>query len=209
VIEQFKDDKSTVFSIVPYRVKEFRPGLYPGSFDIPPCYDDSKPNALIVGASEHIMHVADQKPTRIVTPSFVIAQSIVQDFLDGQLWTTPEAHPGITWMQGKISVENFLTSHKDLFAKMRSIQKSWYVNIVKKTNDEWTKYHNSRVVSDQARFAAKVLGLEPEWLEAETVGFTFSKCPACGTANNSTNAVCTNCRCVLNEDKFKSLKFAS
>ncbi len=75
MIDQFKHDKSTVFSIVPYLVSQFMPGLYPGRFEIPACLDDSHPQKLTVGASEHMMYVADQKkPTRIVTPSFIIAQ---------------------------------------------------------------------------------------------------------------------------------------
>jgi hypothetical protein len=210
MLDQFKHDKSTVFSIAPFLVYQFMPGLYPGRFEIPACLDDSKPQRLLISASEHMMYVANQKrPTRIVTPSFIIAQAIVNDFLDGQLWTSPDSHPGICYLQGDVSLEKFLINNKDIFSEMRKSQKNWFVRICKETDNEWEKFHHHRVVSDQAKFAAKTLGLEPEWLSAEIKGFTFTKCPACGTANNSNNAVCMTCRCILNDEKFKALKFAS
>jgi hypothetical protein len=209
MIKDFEHDKSTVFSIVPYSVKEFRPGLFPGNFTIPPCTNDQKPHRLLVGSAEHLMHISDQKkPVRIDTPSFVVARSIVTDFLDGQLWTTTDAHPGIAWKHGDVSISDFLIKHKEDFDEMRRVQKNWYVLICKKTTDEWNKYKNSRVITDQARFAAKVLGLSPEWLSEEVAGFQSDKCPACGVSNLSTNAVCSNCRCILNEAKFKTLRFA-
>jgi len=108
-----------------------------------------------------------------------------------------------------VSIEKFLINSKSTFDEMRKMQKKWFVRVCKETDNDWEKFHHHRVVSDQAKFAAKTLGLEPEWLTAEIKGFTFTKCPACGISNNEKNAVCSNCRCILNEDKFKTLKFAS
>lgn len=210
VKEFYSEDQSTVFSIVPYEVRIFCPGLYPGNFVIPGCLNDEKPVKLPVEASEHLMAIADQKrPTRIVTPSFVVARAIVTDFLSAQLWTTPDIHPGIMWMQGDISLQDLKEKHQEKFKEMRETQRRWYVYICKKTDDEWNKYKNSRVVSNQARFAAKVLGLTPEWLTAEVAGFDSNKCPACGSVNLLTNAICVSCHCILDEAKYKSLKFAS
>lgn len=210
MIEHYKNDLSTVFSISPTLIHEFKPGLYPGDFTIPACLNDAEPNRLLIGASEHIIHIGGRRqPMRIVTPSFQIAESLVRDYLEGQLWTTPTAHPGICWVAGNVDLEQFKKVHNDLYTKMRVAQKAWYVQVCKKTDDEWKRYRNSRVVSDQARFAARALGLEPEWMNVETVGFTFSKCPACSTPNSNDNAICTNCKCVLDEKKFEKLKFAS
>ena len=209
MIELYEHDKSTVFSIVPFDVREFRPGLFPGSFNIKPCKDANKPERLVVGASEHIMEVGDKRPIRIITPSFEVARSIVDDFLDGQLWTSSDVKPGICYVQGTVSVKEFLEKHAEKHAEMKEQQKHWFVNVCKKTDDDWVKYHHHRVVSDQARFAARYLGLEPEWLRAETIGLSFKKCPACSTVNDPNNAVCVSCRCVLDEAKYKSLKFAT
>lgn len=203
-------DKSTIFSICPFVILEFKPGLYPGSFPIPMCTDDTKPERLVLGRSVHSVHIADRKqPLLVETASYVVAESLVRDFLDGQLWTTPDAHPGICWVAGSVETSDFIKSHKDLYDRMREVQHRWYIQICRKTTDEYNKNQNTRVVSDQARFAARVLGLTPDWMSVERIGNTFTKCPACDEPNANTNAVCTNCRCILNEEKYKTLKFAS
>lgn len=210
MIQQFPNDICTIFSIVPFEVFEFKPGLYPGSFRIPACLDDGKPESLIVTSSEHLMSVGGKKsPIRISTASYQIANSIVTDFLDGQMWTTPNEHPGICWIQGKISVPDFLENYEEVYRRIRLEQRSWFIRISKQTDNEWAKTHNHRVVSDQAKFAAKYLGTDPEWLRTEEIGFTYNKCPACGTMNDPGNAICTQCKCILNEEKYKMLKFAS
>jgi hypothetical protein len=209
LIEHYKDDISTIFSIVPFEIREFKPGLYPGSFNIPACLNDASPQILQVSASEHLMTVGGKKePIRIITPSYQIANSIVIDFFDGQLWTTPEERPGICWIQGSIDIVLFKTKHLDMYDKMKLQQRKWFVRICKQTDNEWKKQQSYRVVSDQARFAAHSLGLDPEWLRAEEVGFTFNKCPACSTMNDPQNSVCSNCRCILNEEKYKKQTFA-
>lgn len=210
MIQQFPNDISTVFSIVPFEVFEFKPGLYPGSFKVPACLNDSEPESLVIGASEHLMSIGGKKePIRIMTPSYQIAQSVVTDFLDGQMWTNPDAHPGICWIQGKVATTTFLKDHIDIYNRIKTKQKNWFVRLCKETDNAWAKTQNHRVVSDQARFASKFLGLDPIWMRAEEIGFTYKKCPACSIANDPANAVCTGCRCILDEEKYKSLKFAS
>lgn len=205
----YKNDISTVVSIVPFEVREFKPGLYPGSFNIAACLDDREPKMLKVGASEHLMTIGGKKePMRIITPSYQVADSIVSDFLDGQLWTTPEEHPGICWLQGDVLPTAFLKDHKDIYDRIKLQQRKWFVRICQQTDNEWKKQQSYRVVSTQARFAAQYLSLEPEWLRTEEVAMSYHKCPACGTMNDPQNAVCSTCRCILDEVKHKMLKFA-
>ncbi len=209
MIDNFPDDKSTIFSIVPFEIFEFKPGLYPGSYRIPGCKNDEIPVSKIIGPSEHLMTIGGKKePARIITPSYQIAASIVRDYIEGQLFASENAMPGITWLQGKISSEEFRTKHKDVYEKIKSDQKGWFIRTCKETDNDWKKYNNYRVVSDLARFAAKSLGLESEWLKTEEVGYTYLKCKACSTMNDPRNAICSNCRCILDEKKYSELRFA-
>jgi hypothetical protein len=218
LIEHYKDDISTIFSIVPFEVREFKPGLYPGNFNIPACRDEKEVQSLEVGASEYLLAVAGRKEAqRIVTPSYIIAESVVKDFFDGQLWTTPEEKPGLCWIQGKISVEKFVVLYKEIYARIKDQQRKWFVRLCKQTDNEWKKQHNYRVVSDQARFASYYLGLDSEWLHTEDLGTRFNKCPACNVANDPQNVVCTGCSALLTpelfaagtkEEKFRVLRFA-
>jgi hypothetical protein len=205
----FKDE-STIFSICPTPIFETKPGIYPGTFKIAGCIDDSKPERLLIGSSHHLMTVGGRKqPVRIETASHVIAASIVRDFLESKINAIPGQCPGIAWVHGNISVSEFIIKHKDVHDRMKDDQKHWFLKLCKDTDNDWAKYHNHRVVVDEAKFAAKLFGLKPEWLTTEEVSLNFINCPSCSTPNNTANAVCTNCRCILNEDKFKSLKFAS
>jgi hypothetical protein len=212
MIELYKQDKSTIFSIAPFGGEEFKPGLYPGRFLIPPCKDDREPVRLVVGASEHLVSIAGRKqPLRVVTPSMEVANSVVTDYLDGQLFSAHDAKPGLCWLQGDVSVANFIKDHKALYDALLNQQRKWFVNIVKHTQDDWNKYHHSRVVSDQARFAVRVLGLDtPEWMTVDSMGSAPAKCPACGETVNPEVAWCPNCiqgghKVVINLKKFEEL----
>ena len=214
-MSQFPNDKSTVFSICPFAVNEFKPGLYPGHFIIPGCLDDTKPERIVCGSSDHLVSVAGRKESlRVTTPSFEVARSVVVDFLDGQLFSTPDSHPGIMWLQGDISLDEFKSKHADKYKQMKDSQRAWFVLVVKKTQDDWNRYHTSRVVTDIARFAVRALGMEiPEWMSVDQMGKEPLRCPACGTINDPNNAWCVNCitggiKVIINVSKAKTLQLA-
>jgi len=203
-------DESTVFSICPYEVHEFKPGLYPGHFIIPACEDENNPNRKVIGISEHYMNIGGkEKPIAVTTSSRPIAKAIVDDFLDGLLFTTPEAHPGICWLPDNVTVETFKIKHIDMHKSMKIAQRKWCILLVEKTESEWKKNKNPRIVSDPARFAVRFLGIPtPEWMQVQEIGENYTACPACNTQNNPNNAICTNCHCVLDIEKHKKLIFA-
>lgn len=202
----YENDKSTIFSIVPFTIHETKPGLYPGIFHIDACLDDRQPERLLVGASKHMMYIAGKKqPIAIDTASYQIAKAIVDDFLDGQLHTTPDARPGICWIQGDVPVGDFVSKNIQIFNQLKATQRKWLILQVQKTEDDWKKYHHSRVVTDQARFAVRALGLPiPEWMTNEEVGMNFVKCPACSTMNDPNNVVCSGCTAVFTADLMKA-----
>ena len=206
----YENDKSTVFSITPSILDEFKPGIYPGHFTMAACYDDKKPERLCVTSSDHLMEIPGKKiPVRITTPSYVVAKAIVDDFLGGQLFTTPDAHPGICWIQGEISMDDFLHKYAAVHEQLIATQKRWFLMIITKTNDEWKKFHNSRVVTDVARHAAKYLRIPtPEWMETQEISMNYNKCPACSTMNDPDNCICISCKCVLNAARLAELTFA-
>ena len=203
-------DQSTIFSIVPFDIREFKPGIYPGQFNIDRCLDETKPERLLIDKpSKHAMMVGGKKdPIMIDTATYVLAQSVVDDFLSTILFTTPTAKPGLTWIQGNISTREF--TNLEEYKRIKDQQKRWFLNVVKETDKEWVQSkHNVKVVSDIARYAVKCLSLDKEWAYDDVRAMEFIRCPACGTSNNPVVAVCSNCRCILNEEKYKSLKFAS
>lgn len=202
-------DASTVFSIVPFFIHEFKPGIYPGDFKIAPCMDDRSPERLVVSESQHLMTIGGRRePIRIMQASHQIARSIVEDFLNAQLWAIPGCCPGICWVNGDISVNDFTVKNKDIYDRIKADQKNWFIRLIKETDNDWTKYRNHRVISEHAKFGARALGLKPEWMQSEEIALNFNNCPACNVMNDPKNAICSNCKCVLNESKYKTLAFA-
>lgn len=203
-------DCSTVFSIVPFDIKEFKPGLYPGQFNLDICLDENKPSRLLLdGPSKHMMHVGGKdKPLVTEETSYKIAAAIVQDFLTTILYTGEECHPGITWIQGNVSIESFKNTYKAEYERIKRVQKNWFLKLVNETDSDWNRYHNLKVVSSPAKFACKFLGLDKEWMRNDVIAMNHLECPACKLKNPAGVAVCQNCKCILDAEKFKTLKFA-
>ena len=201
-------DVSTVFSIAPFEVFATKPGLLPGTYRIPACVDQTKPQRLLVKSGLHLMQVGGKKhPIRIETASHVIAKSIVDDCINEQLQASSNCHPGLAWIYGDISIEQFTLLHKDVYESILMAQKRWFVARCKMVDNDWSRYHNTRVASDIDKFAARALGLEPEWMKTEEI-LNFNKCVACGTMNDKTNIICSNCKLILDVEKYRKLEFA-
>jgi len=205
-------DCSTIFSIVPYDIREFKPGIYPGQFNIDKCLDENEPSRLFIPyPSKHAMMIGGKRdPVMIDTATYVLARSVVEDFLATQLYTTPDAKPGICWIQGDVSLLEFKTVYKEEYDQIRQNQKRWFMNVVKETDSEWVKSgKNIKVVSDIARHASKVLKLDKEWTMDDIIATTWLECPGCLTKNDPRAIVCQNCRCILNKEKYEALEFAN
>jgi len=203
-------DCSTVFSIVPFDIRTTKPGIYPGSFFIPACMDATAPSRLFIPQpSTHLMVIGGKKdPIPVPTPSHELARSIVEDFLAEQMWADEDAHPGITYFHGDVSVSEFISTHKQEYDRIKNAQRNWFLRVVEETDNDWNKYHHRRVVSDQAKFAVEFLKLEKDWMKDENLVMKYTDCPACGTKNTPNIVVCPTCRCVLDIEKHKRLVFA-
>lgn len=200
-------DCSTIFSIVPFEVREFKPGIYPGWFIIPRCEDDDEPSRLLIDRpSKHMMHVGGQKkPIVLETNTATIAKSVVTDFLGSQLYTTADAKPGITFIQGNVSLEEFKVVYSDEYKRIKKSQDRWLLNVIKETDNDWNRYHNLRVVSDHARFAARKFKLDKEWLRDAITALEDVHCIACRSKIDKEAIVCPICRTVQDPIKFKEM----
>jgi hypothetical protein len=207
---QLMSDNSTVFSIVPTPINEFKPGIYPGWFKLVACLDDSKPERLLIDRpSQHAMHIGGKKdPVMIPTATYVLAKAVVDDYMATQIWTTPNAKPGLTWIQGNVSVEEFKTKYKEEYERIKNSQKNWFYNVVKQTDIYWVQTKkNIKVVSDIARYAAKFLGLDKEWIKDDTVSMEFVNCPACMAKVDPRLAICNVCfKAIINKRAHDDLK---
>jgi len=191
-------DVSTVVSIVPFEINEFKPGLYPGSFKIPPAKEGDF-EFLVIGRSIHYVYLdEDRGSVQVPTTSDEVARSICEDYIDALFGVQKGiSEPGIFWIEGAFRDKKAIqiaAGEKLEQAKIK--QRQWFIHLVEIGDDEWSKYRTHKSVSDLQRFAARSLGFDREWnvdAKAESIQF----CPACRMTIQSGAMICGNCRTVL------------
>src|SRR5271169_1997275 len=134
------EDVCTMVSIVPFLISEFKPGIYPGRFVIPPCLNEHGetnykiPETLIVGTSVHFIPQFvgdDEMPSQVVkTTCKEMAESILKDYMQGQMYVTEFLRPGLIWVPGTITGPEFVKKYSETHAKMIAGQNKWFGKLV-------------------------------------------------------------------------------
>lgn len=201
----------TVVSFMPIDISEEKPGLVPPRYFIQ-ASDGQIPSVLHVEDGKHFVYLDESRGHLPVRDSpNEVARSIVEDYVSSQPRIAVDASPGIFWVLGKFSPTEILTKFPAECKLAREQQKRWFASLCQMADDDWNKYHQHTAISTFQRMVAELIGLEPsqhEWMSTTTV-LSAEMCPACGTPNKPGLAMCPTCRCVLDPEKFKSLKFAS
>jgi hypothetical protein len=203
--------EATIVSWVPRRIREFKPGLATEYVEIPAA-ELNDYVVVVVGDNKSSIYLDSDRGSRpFPVPVEEFAESIVQDFKLAQIERSTEsgAEPGIFWVPGRLTKEQVKTQHGEKLASSLKSQILWFERLVRKANDDWHQTHQMNRIAEIQRIAARTLKLSPEWLYEDSAMHNNS-CPACGSiVANPMPAVCPNCRCILDETKHKSLKFAT
>jgi len=202
--------EATLISIVPFPIVEFKPGIYPGYFEIPGARGDDKPVILNIGDSVFHVEIDENRSVTVKCVAEDMARSIVNDYLTSNLSYSEEndAMPGLFWKAGRYELADVLRKFSDDLILARNRQNRWFQELVKMADDDWEKTRQHKFISDMQRYACKSLKLERPWIIIPKVGEGFKKCVACATAIPEEAIVCPNCRCILNHEKWAMLKFA-
>lgn len=200
-------DIATVVSILPFAVQESKPGLAPGDFFIPPGSPD-KPRFFIVTKAQIRMMDQDFRPFMMDIPKFDVAKDVANSYAVAQIGFSPESKPGLIAVPGKItSLTQLKKDFNRQYTEAVLHQRNWFEVLVKMADDDWARMPQHKHINDLQRTAARTLNLEREWLLEEI--HMNAKCPACMSTVSKEAAVCFACKAVLNEDKYKAIKFAS
>lgn len=196
-----------VVSVFPFAINEDKPGVIPRYYHIPPVKQGDI-EILKIGSTMMLIDLAD-RPEKLkvdVSPA-IIATSLIRDFATSQLAYDSESAPGLFAVSGQgLTKDKIKKEYPEEIERARQRQNNWFRKLVFLADDDWSKYHQHRLVSNLQRIAAKNLGLEREWL----VDVAPPKaCPACGSSLPNANvAVCFRCGAVINESLAKTFKFA-
>jgi hypothetical protein len=201
-------DKSTVVSILPCRIEEWKRTLQPGRF-ILEAGSYEKPTVLVVGTSSWYKDIdPDQPLLEIPVSSIQIADSIIRDYCNGLLACDMSGSmPGLFFIPGEHNIVSIQRDHKNLLNKARDKQKNWYQALIKLGDALWARSNgNPLVISEDMKLAAHELQLkEKSWMKDNIYISEMINCPACGTMRNSNFPICHNCKVVVDKTAFEKL----
>lgn len=200
----------TVASLVPFEIREEKPGLVPPRFYLE-ASDTKTPKVLLIGDAKHFVYLDESRGHLTVKDSCVdVAASVVNDYISSQLEVTEDARPGLFYVIGEFDPVGIMVAKRDKVAQAQRLQNNWFLNVCRVADDDWNKYHRHNVVSDFQRKAAQLLGWKPEeheWMSGTSV-INSVRCPSCSTLIGTEVVVCPSCKCILNPEKYKTLQFA-
>lgn len=201
--------RATVISLVPFPIAEFKPGIYPGFFEIEPS-TDNVPQLLVVEDSKYHVEIDENRTITVKCPAEDIARSIVEDYVSANLAFDIEedASPAIFWKPGKFDLEGVKSNFSKDIEYQLGRQIRWFNKLVRMADDDWEKTRQHKAISDIQRYAAKALKLARPWVIVSAVQEGIIKCIACQQTVDAKAIVCPFCKCILNMDKYKTLQFA-
>lgn len=201
--------KCTVVSFVPFPLREVKPGLIPGVY-LMEASDVITPQLLIVDAAKYFVYIDSTRGSLPVeTGSDKVAQSICDDFVDGQLAITEFKRPAIFWVPGIIDEATLKQQHKVMCQVKIAGQRSWMIDVCKIADNDWRRYKTHTAISDNQRKFANMLGYkanEHEWMVMDEA-INFHNCPVCKSRVDKEAIVCISCRYILNRDKYNPADF--
>ena len=196
---------ATIVSLVPFPIKEpLKPGLLPGEFPMPA--STGKPVLLVVDTAMRPQYNENYNIIDFPVPASTVAKSVVDDYIKGQMMAEGDTGPGIFWVDEKCTLAEVEVKYDKKLKEAAARQDRWFRKLVTAADDSWAQHHQHKFIMDLQRFAAKYLNFKREWVDATEVRSV--KCPACMTIVSDQAVVCFACHAILNEDKFKTIKFA-
>lgn len=204
--------KSTLVSIVPFPITEFKPGIYPGKFEIKGS-KEGIPELLVISDSIYHVEIDENRTITVTCQSEKLAESIVEDYIISNLAFSRElnATPGVFWVPEVQTLGSILANFSKQLEKVKIRQDNWFKRLVTIADDDWEKTRQHKTISDMQRYAAKSLGLERPWIinaasQVQAVG--QAKCIGCSSVVSLEAIVCPHCRCILKPEAYKTLQFA-
>lgn len=202
--------KATVVSFCPFSISQSKPGLFPSYYEVDKS-DEVTPSVKVIEKDAMFKVYLDEGRGHlpIQTPAHAVANSVVNDYLEGQLARDEGCGPALFWVPGAWTPQEILENFPDECKAALESQLRWYDALVRIADDDWEKMRQHTAISDTQRYAARKLGLVKPWLveRPPELDPSVKKCIACGSPVGDV-VICPNCRCILDPIKAADLAFA-
>lgn len=201
--------KSTVISIFPFELKELKPGLNPGFFQVPACESYDRPVIFTVGSSSYNVYLGEKRNFPVIVESIRIAEAIVNDVINSHIESnSDEAHAGLMAIEGEITAQLLKVKYEEEMQELKDCQTRWFQKLVTLADNDWEKYHTHVSISDLQRKAVSMLNLSRPYMDV--IKSDIPKlCPVCQDLIPVDAIVCKTCKAVLNAEKYKEFQFAA
>lgn len=203
--------EATLISVVPFPIAEFKPGIYPGFFEIPAC-NRGVPEILVIRDSVYHVEIDENRTITVKCPAEDIAKSVVNDYITSNLEynTEDDSAPGFFFKPGRLDLGLVLAKFEKDLIYHKDRQNRWFQRLVKLADDDWEKTRQHRAISDIQRYAAKSLNLIRPWIitPVPVSNEQLIKCGACQSSIDSKAVICPHCKCILNMEQYKKFQFA-
>ncbi len=208
-------DKTTIVSVYPRQVIDTKPTLFPSRYVIPAAPENDFSIFLVSGASYFLeSRIENQPPTEVQVNSMMLAESILHDSIPTMNLVRADARPGVFAIPGEWNRKTIISYiHADgkpfseLLTIARQWQKNYWIAVINEADEFWAKGNgNPKVISDDARLASKVLGLEKSkpWMNT-VIASELVNCKACGEMINPGFPVCKYCKNIIDMEKYKAM----
>lgn len=197
----------TIVSLCPYPITEYKPGLIPGFYDLPKS-DTITPQVLVVKEAKHFVYLDSGRGSLpVLSAPEKVANSIVRDYIDGQMGATDTAKPAVFFVPGALTANQVIKRYSPQIELYLQWQKNWLHALVKQADDDWNRYHAHKYISDNQRVALSLLGLSASshpWASLESA-INSEKCLGCLTQLQTGQKICHQCKMIQHlstADKF-------
>jgi hypothetical protein len=132
--------------------------------------------------------------------------SVINDYVNAQLAVGEDCYPGLFLMPGRHDKQSIMDS--PLIHTARAYQLNWYEALVKLADDDWEQYHQHRVISHVQRVAARVMGLERDWLFSPPTERKADSviCLVCRSQLEPETILCPQCNFIVDPERFEQIK---
>lgn len=201
-------DKSTVVSVFPRDVGDFKWSLDPSYYFIEAAPRDSFSFVIIGPASWWKEIDEEQPPVEIVHNSFQVAQSFVNDYIRGmRACNMSDRTPGMFTVPGAYNRKSIEEKFGDKIRDAHQRQRNWYQELVRQADILWSRTNgNPLAIDDYARLAAESLGMKDKpWMQ-DFKTIEMKPCKACGEMINYQYPVCRHCKAIIDPEKAKAMQ---
>lgn len=198
---------ATLVSFVPLDIEEEKIGIFPSNYNLR-ASDGSTPELLVVQDAKYYIETwQGEDKTLFPVPQNAVdlANAICLDYRNSMIGVEEHACPAFFAVAEEVDVDKLMKKFKATVDNALLKQKNWFDGVIRRADDVWEKYHQHRMISDLDRIVASVLRLDRPWMGTIK---QLSTCPACFNSVDPKQALCGNCRCIINKAAYDSLQFA-